>query len=171
MLIPNMDRMRETLAEQFPRMSRLGMAAAFLALSATAFAGQSPSASRPDTTLPAEKHEVGMKQHFVFLFRRGSRTLSPEEHGQLSLEIRAWAKQWIQEGYSLDPRALSQESFWITPDNAGNDERPITNLLFLTAKDFDDAVRIAKSHPGARYGTEIEVRAWAPPNLTVTTAR
>lgn len=112
-----------------------------------------------------------MKQHFVFLFRRGSRTLSPEEHGQLSLEIRAWAKQWIQEGYSLDPRALSQESFWITPDNAGNDERPITNLLFLTAKDFDDAVRIAKSHPGARYGTEIEVRAWAPPNLTVTTAR
>jgi hypothetical protein len=170
MLLHTMDRMRETLPEQFPRMSRLGMAA-FLALSATAFAGQSPSVSRPDTTLPAEKHEVGMKQQFVLLFRSGSRKLSPEEHSQLSLEIRAWAKQWIEEGYSLDPRALSQESFWITPDNAGNGERPVTNLLFLTAKDFDDAVRIAKTHPGARYGTEIEVRAWAPPNLTVTTAR
>jgi hypothetical protein len=170
MLIPNMDRVRETLAEQFPRMSRLGMAAVFLALSATAFAGQSPSASRPDTTLPAENHEVAMGQ-FVLLFRPGSRKLSLEEHSQLSLETRAWAKQWIQEGYSLDPRALSQESFWITPDNAGNDARPVTNLLFLTAKDFDDAVRIAKTHPGARYGTEIEVRAWAPPNLTVTPAR
>jgi hypothetical protein len=170
MLIPSMDRMRETLAEQFPRMSRLGMAAAFLALSATAFAGQSISASRPDTTLPAEKHGVAMGQ-FVLLFRPGSRKLSPEEHSQLSLEIRAWAKQWTQEGHSFDPRTLSQESFWITPDNAGKGERPVTNLLFLTAKDFDDAVRIAKTHPGARYGTEIEVRAWAPPNLTVTTAR
>lgn len=170
MLIPNMDRMRETLAEQFPRMSRLGMAAAFLALSATAFAGQSPSASRPNTTLPAEKQGVAMKQ-FVLIFRQGSKKLSPEERSKLSLEIRAWAKQWIQEGYSFDPRALSQESFWITPDNAGNGERPVTNLLFLTAKDFDDAVRIAKTHPGARYGTEIEIRAWAPPNQTVTQAR
>jgi hypothetical protein len=165
--------MREILAEQFPRMSRLGTAAmmAILALSITAFAGQSPSASVPNTTLPAEKHEVAMKQQFVFLFRRGSRTLSAEEQSQLSLEIRAWAKQWIEEGYNLDPRALSQESLWVTPDDAGKGERPVTNLLFLTAKDFDDAVRIAKTHPGARYGTEIEVRAWAAPNQTVTQTR
>jgi hypothetical protein len=36
-------------------------------------------------------------------------------------------------------------------------------LLFLTAKDFDDAVRIAKTHPGVRFGTHIEVRAWTAP--------
>jgi len=164
--------MREILAEQFPRMSRLGTAAmmAILALSITAFAGQSPSASRPNTTLPAEKHGAAMKQ-FVFLFRPGARKLSPEERSQLSLEIRAWAKQWIQEGHSFDPRELSQESLWITSDNAGKGERPVMNLLFLTAKDFDEAVRIAKTHPGAHYGTEIEVRAWAPPNLTVTQTR
>jgi hypothetical protein len=111
-----------------------------------------------------------MKQ-YVLIFRQGSRKLSPEERSQLSLEIRAWAKQRIQQGYSFDPRALSQESCWITPDNAEKGERPVTNLLFFAAKDFDEAVRIAKTHPGARYGTEIEVRAWAPPNLTVTTAR
>jgi hypothetical protein len=165
--------MREILAEQFPRISRLATAAvmAFLALSISAFSGQSPSGSSPNTTLPAEKHEVAMKQQFVFLFRRGSRTLSAEEQSQLSLEIRTWAKQWIDEGYRLDPRALSQESFWVTPDDAGMGERPVTNLLFLTAKDFDDAVRVAKSHPGARYGTEIEVRAWAPPNQSVTQTR
>jgi hypothetical protein len=165
--------MRKILAEQFPRMSRLGTAAvmAFLALSITAFAGQSPSGSSPNTTLPAEKHEVAMKQQFVFLFRRGSRTLSAEEQSQLTLEIRTWAKQWIDGGSSLDPRALSQDSFWIAPDSSGKGERPVTNLLFLAAKDFDDAVRIAKTHPGARHGTEIEVRAWAPPNQTATQTR
>jgi hypothetical protein len=163
--------MREVLAEQFPRMSRWGMAAvvAFLALSTTAFAGQSASTSRPNTTQPAEEHGVAMKQ-YVLIFRQGSRRLSPEEHSQLSLEIRAWAKQWIQQGYSFDPRELSPESFWITPDHAGNDERSVRNLLFFAAKDFDEAVRIAKTHPGARYGTEIEVRAWAAPNQTVPQA-
>ena len=119
--IPSMDRMREALAEQFPRMSRWGMAAvvAFLALSATAFAGQSPSASRPDTTQPAEEARGGHGAVSCSSFGQGSRRLSPEEHSQLSLEIRAWAKQWIQQGHSFDPRALSPESFWITPDHAG----------------------------------------------------
>jgi hypothetical protein len=111
-----------------------------------------------------------MKQ-YVLIFRQGSRTLSPEERSQLSLEIRAWAKQWIQRGYSFDPRELSPESFWVTPDHSESGERPVRNLLFFAAKDFDEAVSIAKTHPGARYGTEIEVRPWAAPNQTVPQAR
>jgi hypothetical protein len=39
----------------------------------------------------------------------------------------------------------------------------VTNLLFLEASDFDEAVKIAKTHPGTRYGGNIEVRAWALP--------
>lgn len=109
-------------------------------------------------------------QQFVFIFRQGTRKLSSEELHQRDGEIRAWATQLIQEGYTFDPRVLSQESYRI-PAEDSSAERPIINLLFLTAKDFDDAVRIAKTHPGAHYGTTIEVRAWKPPSHPATQTR
>jgi len=108
-----------------------------------------------------------MKQ-FVFIFRQGTAAqVSPEEQAKRHEEILAWARKWIAEGYSFDPRRLGEEAYRIAPDGGGDDagERTIVNLLFLTAKDFDDAVRIAKTHPGARYGTYIEVRDWTVPGL------
>jgi len=108
-----------------------------------------------------------MKQ-FVLIFRQGSGgQVSAEEQAKRTAEIRAWAGGWIEQGYSFDPRQLEQESYRIAPDGESDgDERSVVNLLFLTAKDFDDAVRVAKTHPGVRFGTHIEVRAWtAPPPL------
>ena len=46
----------------------------------------------------------------------------------------------------------------------------VTNQLFLEASDFDEAVRIAKTHPGTRYGGDIELRAWALPRSCRATA-
>lgn len=107
---------------------------------------------------------AAMKQ-FVLIFRQGSAgPVSPEEQAKRSAEIREWARGWIEQGYSFDPRQLGQESYRIAPDGEGDGhERSVVNLLFLTAKDFDDAVRVAKTHPGARFGTHIEVRAWTAP--------
>ena len=109
-----------------------------------------------------------MKQ-FVLIFRQANAgPVSPEEQAKRHAEILAWARKWIAEGYSFDPRQLGQESYRITPDGEsdGSGERSVVNLLFLTAKDFDDAVRVAKTHPGVRFGTHVEVRAWtAPPPL------
>jgi hypothetical protein len=36
-------------------------------------------------------------------------------------------------------------------------------ISFLEASDFNEAVGIAKTHPGTRYGLCIEVRAWTSP--------
>jgi hypothetical protein len=132
---------------------------ALLVLSTAAVFAQSPS-----TAQPGEKQGVAMKQ-FVFIFRQGARKLSPELQSQRNDEIRVWAISLINEGHKLDPRALSQETCRIAPEgeSGANGERPVANLLFLEASDFDEAVKIAKTHPGTRYGAIIEVRAWAPP--------
>jgi hypothetical protein len=110
-----------------------------------------------------------MKQ-FVFIFRQNRQsapTVTPEEASRRREEIKAWAKQRIEEGSKFDPRELGHESFVIAPesDNDATGEKSIGNLLFLQAKDFDEAVKIAKTHPGARFGTHIEVREWAAPGL------
>jgi hypothetical protein len=105
-----------------------------------------------------------MKQ-FVFIFRKGARELSPEELNRRNDEIRAWAGALNKEGHKLDPRALGQESYRIASEGerGAQGERLVTNLLFLEARDFDEAVKIAKTHPGTRYGGDVEVRAWALP--------
>jgi hypothetical protein len=102
---------------------------------------------------------------FVFIFRQGARELSPEQLNRRADEIKAWAVAVNKEGPKLDPRALSQEIYRIAPEDesGAKGERLVTNLLFLEASDFDAAVEIAKTHPGMRYGGNIEVRTWAPP--------
>jgi len=113
-----------------------------------------------------------MKQ-CVFIFRRGTRELSPEELSRRGDEIRAWAVALNKEGHKLDPRALSQETYRIAPESqsGANGERLVTNLLFLEADDFDKAMKIAKTHPGTRYGGNIEVRVWESPTAPAEQTR
>jgi hypothetical protein len=104
-------------------------------------------------------------QQFVFLFRPGTRKLSPEEITRRGEEIRAWATEWTNKGYKFDPRALTQETYRITSEGESSapEDKPVSNLLFFEAGSLEEAVKIAKTHPGARYGTEIEVRTWTRP--------
>jgi hypothetical protein len=161
--------MRVFSAAKIPHVYGLKLAAlaVLAAMPMIALAAESDSATKPVATLPSEAKGAAMQQ-FVLIFRQGiAKQLSPEEQNQRSEEIRSWARKWIEEGYSFDPRKLSQDAYRIDPDGNGHvaEEKPIINLLFLRAKDFDDAVRIAKTHPGVRYGTLIEVRAWTSPGL------
>jgi hypothetical protein len=163
--------MRDIPAGQFPHISKLKMAAwvVFFVLSTAALMAQQTSASGAMATRTGEGQGAVMKQ-FVLIFRQGSAgPVSPEEQAKRSTEIRAWARGWIEQGYSFDPRQLGHESYRIAPGGEGDSggERTVVNFLFLTAKDFDDAVRIAKTHPGVRFGTHVEVRAWTAPGPPV----
>jgi hypothetical protein len=163
--------MRDISARQFLHISKLKMAAwvALFVLSAAALMAQQASASGAMAIGTGEGQGAAMKQ-FVLIFRQGSAgPVSPEERAKRSAEILTWARKWIGEGYSFDPRQLGQESYRIAPDGEGDGsgERSVVNLLFLNAKDFDDAVRIAKTHPGVHFGTHIEVRAWMAPGTPV----
>jgi hypothetical protein len=105
-----------------------------------------------------------MKNSFVFIFRQGARRLSEEEQKSRTAEVRSWALQQIENGRDLDPRILNDESYRLgegTPngDLAGR----VIALNFIDLNDFNEAVQIAKSHPGLRYGVNIEVRPWKDP--------
>jgi hypothetical protein len=108
-----------------------------------------------------------MKQ-FVFLFRQGATQLSEADQKRRSEEVRAWALRQNDGGRKLDPRILGQENYRIGPDLKGGpvgaiDGGPLIAITFLEARDFAEAVRIAETHPGLRYGVSVEVRAWTSP--------
>jgi len=100
---------------------------------------------------------------FVIIFRRRMPALAGEERQRLNDETAAWAKQ--HSAHKLDPRILSADrSFFGPADPTGRDNDWILSaLLFLEARDLQEAATIAQSHPGTRYGFTAEVRPWARP--------
>jgi hypothetical protein len=107
-----------------------------------------------------------MKQ-FVFFFRQ-ARQLSEAEQKQRTAEVVAWVQQQMSEGHKLEPRILAEESQVVETrqesDPAAADKLGLLVALnFLEAKDFGEAVKIAQTHPGLRYGVNIEVRPWTSP--------
>src|SRR5215469_14681199 len=105
---------------------------------------------------------------FVFIFRQGDRTLSDEELKQRTEEARAWALGRLAKGLKLDPRIMIPEYCRVSAAGESRDlppgtDTPPTAMLFLEAGDAAEAVAMAKTHPGLRYGASIEVREWTSP--------
>lgn len=101
-----------------------------------------------------------MKQ-FVIIFRQAPRQFTESELKQRTEETRAWAAPLNAAGHKLDPRILEPADGARTT-TAG----PVTALLFLEARDFDQAGEIARNHPAVRYDASVEVRAWTSPAAT-----
>jgi hypothetical protein len=118
-----------------------------------------------------KKHYQSMKS-FVFIFRPGKRLLTPEEQSQRAAEARTWALAQINADRKFDPRLLGAECCLIAPVNenapALDGESAAMAITFLEATDFNEAVNIAKTHPGPRYGVTIEVHEWSPPPALAT---
>jgi len=105
-----------------------------------------------------------MKKHFVFIFRQGPARFSDEEQERRTEEVRHWALEQIKQGRNLEPRILGDESYRLGEDapNKG-DDGIVVALNFIEATDISEAVSIARTHPGLRYGVRIEVRSWMDP--------
>jgi hypothetical protein len=118
------------------------------------------------TSTPNPIHQgAKVKPSFVFIFRKSNRTLSEEEQKRRTEEVRAWALQEVK-AHDLEPRVLGDESLYLGDSVKGsNGEATVIALNFIKAEDFDEAVKIAKSHPGLRYGVSIEVRPWTDPRI------
>lgn len=104
---------------------------------------------------------------FALIFRQPGGPLGEADVRKRSQETRAWAQPLNAAGHKLVPHILAAEGRWIgaggrdgPPPAEGG---PLTALLFLEARDLDEAERIARAHPGVRYGASVEVRPWAPP--------
>jgi len=107
-------------------------------------------------------------KHYALLFHT-SRTLSPGEVKQRGVEITAWVKQVTEMGITLDPRALGETAATfsgkgteVIPGN-GSIDPTLSNLVFFDSPTKDQAVDIARIHPGLHYGVTVEVREWTSP--------
>jgi hypothetical protein len=158
-----------SLLTRFQRDLRVGLCAAAFALAAGHLHAQAPATQ---TTKPG----VSM-QKFAFIFRQTNFPMTPEQQKKRAEEVRGWAIHQRDEGHSLDPHLLGAERYLATPDGTKPSSAdsapadPVVAILILDASNFEEAKRIAATHPGLRYGVSIEVReATAPVAPPVPTA-
>lgn len=109
-------------------------------------------------------------KHYVLLFHTNSnRPLSHEEREQRQVEITVWAKQVTDMGIKLDPRALGETAANLSGDGdkivsrEGASDPTFSNLVFFDCASREQAVNIARLHPGLHYGSSVEVREWRDP--------
>jgi hypothetical protein len=121
---------------------------------------------RSQTPSPEEKP---MKHYALIFHISSSRILTPQEREQRQAEITAWAKQVTAMGVTLDPRALGDTAanFSLEGDkivaHEGSSDPTFRNLVFFDSASRDQAVNIARLHPGLHYGSTVEVREWTDP--------
>jgi hypothetical protein len=115
--------------------------------------------AQPATTLSSA---TTMKT-FVIIFRQGPQQLTESDKQRRAEETVAWARAQNAAGHKLDPRILASESEHRGSGNSAANGWQVTALLFLEARDLSEATQIAEAHPALRYGSEVEVRPWAPP--------
>jgi len=122
---------------------------------------------QPIHSQTASPQEKPMK-HYALLFHT-SRTLTPEEVKQRAVEIPAWVERVTNMGITLDPRALGETAATfsgkgsdVIPGN-GSIDPTLSNLVFFDSPSKDQAVEVARIHPGLHYGVTVEVREWTSP--------
>jgi hypothetical protein len=102
---------------------------------------------------------------YVIIFRQNPQALSGADLKRRAEETSGWARRHNDAGHKLAPHILKPDSVHYGPHSEAlrADTQPVTALLLLQARDLDEAAQVAGSHPALRYGANVEVRPWAPP--------
>jgi hypothetical protein len=102
---------------------------------------------------------------------RSTRLLTTEEQRQKDAEIKAWAKRVRDMGVTLDPRILGTTDAYLQADGdhvvsrSAEDSSSLGAIIFFDTASTEQAVEVARSHPGLRYGVTIELREWQTPPI------
>jgi hypothetical protein len=110
-------------------------------------------------------------KHYALIFH-STRTLTPEELKQRQVEIAAWVKRVTDIGITLDPRSLGETAATLSAEgnevvsHEGSSDPTLSTIVFFDSPSRDQAVNIARIHPGLRYGVTVEVREWTSPRET-----
>ena len=113
-------------------------------------------------------------KHYVLIFH-STRTLTPEEIKQRGVDIAAWVKQVTDMGITLDPRSLGETLANFSAEGnkivsrEGPSDPAFRNLVFFDTASSEQAVTIARTHPGLHYGATVEVREWTSPRQITST--
>jgi hypothetical protein len=112
-----------------------------------------------------ESSESNMPQFMLALKTDAgsSRSRTPEEIRSRVAEYSHWARELRQLGVLVDGEKLKQEARVLgevhkpqSPE--GENQKTFSGYFLISARDYDDAVRIASGCPHLRYGGTIEVR-------------
>lgn len=109
-------------------------------------------------------------KHYALIFYP-SGTLTSEQLKQRQIEILQWVKDVKSMGIDIDPRAFATPLARLSPPESetisGNQKvgYMFSNIVFFDATSEEQAMRVAKTHPGLRYGTTVEVREWTSPRV------
>ncbi|HEX9201061.1 MAG TPA: hypothetical protein VF865_15990 [Acidobacteriaceae bacterium] len=110
-------------------------------------------------------------KHFALIFR-ATRPFTPEENKTRPADIAAWVKHVTEMGIHLDPRnfAETDANFSKQGNEIVSHEGPIdptlSTIVYFDAAGKEQAVEIARIHPGLNYGVTVEVREWSTPRAT-----
>jgi len=112
-------------------------------------------------------------KHYAMIFY-AARTLTPEELQQRKIEIAAWAKQVQDMGVWLDPRSFAQPTATLSMEARAGEivshkdsgAPTFSNIVFFDSASEEQAMQIAKTHPGLHYGATVVVREWTSPRET-----
>ncbi|MBX9402285.1 hypothetical protein K4L06_13300 [Lysobacter sp. BMK333-48F3] len=110
---------------------------------------------------------------YVLLFRRNrQQPLAPTDELRLKQSVAFWVEQKIDAGHRLVPHSLSPEGHHVGPhsDLVRSDDLMVSGLLFFVADSYEQAVRVADSHPATDFGFSVEMRAWSTPNRAAVAA-
>jgi len=106
---------------------------------------------------------------FVIIFKQGPATLTDSDRQNLREATAPWARKVNEDGHRLEPRILGPERESVGESEPAGGAWPVTALLFLAARDLQEASAVARSHPALNYGFQVEVRPWAAPAVTSPT--
>jgi hypothetical protein len=140
---------------------RVALCAALFALAASQVHAQVPAT-------PTIKSGAAM-QKYAFIFRQSNHPLTQEQQKRRAEEVRDWALHLRDEGHTLDPHLLGTERYVAEPNGVKPSRAeaatadPVIAILIADCASFDEAKKIALTHPGLRYGVSIEVREAASP--------
>lgn len=115
-------------------------------------------------------------KHYALIFY-STRTLTPEEQKQRPVDIASWVKQVMAMGITLDPRNFGETeadfSAQGSVSSSGNSSSDLVmvTIAFFDSADRDQAVNVARMHPGPRYGVAVKLREWTSPPQTVGNTR
>ncbi|HWA25070.1 MAG TPA: hypothetical protein VG734_05295 [Lacunisphaera sp.] len=106
---------------------------------------------------------------FVILFRQGPFNLTAAARARRQAQVSLWAREQNARGHRLEPRSLAPSVTRPGIEMSGEEygKWPVTALLFLDARNLDEATAIAASHPAKDYNVAMEVRPWSPPAVPV----
>ncbi len=104
-------------------------------------------------------------ERFMFLFRGGLQSDSPEEMQNHMQKWFAWVEKLKKEGKYLAGEPLNRGGRTVTGAKKTVTDGPFTEgkdiiggFFMVTAKSYDEAVAMAKDCPDYEYGGSVEVR-------------